>query len=86
MKHITLERTKVTWAEFDIDDKYTLQQIQKFIDLEDDEDSLRKTHREILADLRKHGVKIHNYDSYAEPYPVNKIHIFNEERTSNEIL
>lgn len=53
MKHITLEYTGVNWAEFDIDDKYTLQQIQKFIDLKKGEYTVSKTNDEVVADFRE---------------------------------
>ncbi len=79
MKHITLESTQVTRAQFDIDDKYTLKQIKKFIDLEDGKNYLSKTNDEILADLRSHGVKIHKYASYSDHDPSNIIHIFTED-------
>lgn len=79
MKHITLEYTGVNWAEFDIDDKYTLQQIQKFIDLKKGEYTVSKTNDEVVSDLRKHGVKIHNYDAFSDSDSVNKIHIFTED-------
>lgn len=81
MKHFELEHIKVTYGEFDVDDKYTLQQIQEFIDLEDGEYSVYKPISEIVSDLRKHGVKIHNYKSYGDSQKPTLMHIYTEDRT-----
>lgn len=80
MKHFELEHIKATYGEFDVDDKYTLQQIQEFIDLEDGEYSVYKPISEIISDLRKHGVKIHNYKSHTQSYSPNNIHVYAQDR------
>lgn len=80
MKHIELEHFKFTYGDFDIDDKYTLQQIRRFIGLNDDEYAIDKTDDEILDELRKHGVKIHNYKSHTQSYSPNNIHVYDKAR------
>lgn len=73
MTHIFIEKSQAVWVDFDIDDKYTVQQIQKFIGT-DDEFS-EKSSSEIIRCLKQHGVNIHNYYKEINEAPLNHMHI-----------